>query len=189
MKKKINIYFNAPITLGFVMISLVALILNFITKGYTNHLLFATYKASIFDPLMYLRLFTHIFGHADITHFMNNMMFILLLGPILEEKYHEKLIYIILSVAFITGLFHNLFSNTALLGASGVVFAFILLASITGKDEGIPITLIIIAIFWIGNEIINGFMNHDNVSQMTHIIGGISGAGLGLLFKNKNFNE
>ena len=46
----------------------------------------------------------------------------------------------------ISDIIHNIIQpNVMLLGASGVVFAFILLASITGKEEGIPITLIMAA--------------------------------------------
>ena len=88
--------------------------------------------------------------------------------------------------ALVTGLVHNILQpNTMLLGASGVVFAFILLASITGKEEGIPVTLILVAILWLGQEFYNGINSSDNISQITHIIGGISGAIMGLFFKRK----
>lgn len=180
---KSKLYLNAPITLSFVAISLIALIISYITHGNSDILLFSTYKTSLTDPLMYLRLFTHIFGHIDITHFMNNMLYILLLGPILEEKYHEKLIGIIIIVAFSTGVIHNIFTDSILLGASGVVFAFILLASITGTQEGIPITLILVTILYLGTEVYNAFFIEDNISQLTHIIGGVSGASMGLIIK------
>jgi len=91
---------------------------------------------------------------------------------------------VILTVALVTGIIHNIIQpDVMLLGASGVVFAFILLASITGKDSGIPVTLILVAVLWLGKEIYAGFTSADNVSQITHIIGGLSGAILGMLFK------
>ncbi|MBQ1776000.1 MAG: rhomboid family intramembrane serine protease, partial [Erysipelotrichaceae bacterium] len=110
----------------------------------------------------------------------------LLLGPILEEKYHDRLITVILTTALVTGIIHNIIQpHVMLLGASGVVFSFILLASITGKEKGIPITLILVALLWLGQEIYNGIISADNVSQITHIIGGISGAVLGMMFKKR----
>ena len=185
-KNKIkHIYLNAPITMGFVLICCIVMVLDYITLGDSTTLLFSTYGSSAFSPLTYLRLFGHIFGHVNISHLINNMLFILLLGPILEEKYHKRLILVIAVTAIITGLVHNIFSpNTMLLGASGVVFSFILLSSITGNQKGIPITLIFVALLWIGGEIYDGINTVDNVSQITHIIGGISGAVLGMTFKD-----
>ncbi len=186
MKKHRLIYFNAPITLTFVGICLFVLGLDYLTHGVSTTKVFSTYASSFLDPLMYVRLIGHVFGHVSIDHLINNMLFILLLGPILEEKYGNKLMIVILVTALVTGIFHNIFSpNTMLLGASGVVFAFILLASITGSDSGIPITLILVAVLWIGGEIYDSVSTVDNVSQVTHIIGGISGAAMGLTFKRK----
>ena len=56
---------------------------------------------------------------------------------------------------------------------------------ITGKEKGIPITLILVAALWLGGEIYDGIVSADNVSQITHIIGGLSGAVLGMRFKHK----
>ncbi|MDO4197576.1 MAG: rhomboid family intramembrane serine protease [Erysipelotrichaceae bacterium] len=186
MKKKFVIYNNAPITLGFVLICCIVLIADFLTSGLSTDLFFCTYGSSWFNPMTYIRLIGHVFGHADIEHLISNMLYILLLGPILEEKYHDRLITVILTTAIVTGIVHNILQpDYVLLGASGVVFAFILLASITGKDNGIPVTLILVAILWLGQEVIAGVQNADNISQLTHIIGGLSGAILGLTFKKK----
>ena len=187
MKNKQHIYLNAPITLGFVGICILVLLLDLLTGGYSTDLLFSTYGSSLFDPLMYLRLIGHIFGHVDYNHLLSNMLYILLLGPILEEKYHDKLLYVISITALSTGIIHNLLQpNVQLLGASGVVFAFILLASVTGQEKGIPITLILVAFFWIGGEIIEGLSSADSISQLTHIIGGLTGGIFGMRFKRNN---
>lgn len=183
MKRK-HIYINAPITLTFSLICIVALLLNYISKGKTNLWLFSTYGSSLLSPMTYLRLFTHVFGHSDINHLMSNLLYILLLGPILEEKYGNKLIIVIFSTAIVTGLVHNLFSpNIMLLGASGVVFSFIILASITGNQDGIPLTLLIVALLWIGGEIYTGLTSIDSISQLSHIIGGLCGGVIGLMLK------
>lgn len=182
--KKFRIYINAPITLMFVIICLMTIILDSITNGSSTELFFSTYGSSWLSPMTYIRLIGHIFGHENLAHLVSNSLYLLLLGPILEEKYHDKIIIVIITTALITGLFHNIVSpDTMLLGSSGVVFAFILLASITGKENGIPITLILVAALWLGQEIYNGVASADNISQITHIIGGVSGALLGLIFK------
>ncbi len=184
-KKKTFIYLNAPITMYFVVICIAALALDYLTAGKSTILVFSTYSSSLLSPMTYIRLVCHIFGHGGIEHLVSNMLYILLLGPILEEKYHDRLIIVILTTAIVTGVVHNILQpHVMLLGASGVVFAFILLASITGKEKGIPITLILVALLWLGQEIYSGIINMDNVSQITHIIGGLSGAALGMFFKN-----
>ena len=183
MKRK-HIYINAPITLAFSLICILTLLLNYISHSKTNLLLFSTYGSSLLSPLTYIRLFTHVLGHANINHLMSNLLYILLLGPILEEKYGNRLIIVILTTAVVTGVIHNFLSpNVMLLGASGVVFSFIILASITGNEEGIPLTLIIVSVLWIGSEIYTGITTADSISQLTHITGGLCGGFIGLAFK------
>ena len=127
-------------------------------------LLFSTRADSWADPLMYLRLFTHVLGHADWGHLLANMSYILLLGPIHEEKYGWKDLLLVIAVtAFVTGVIHNvLFPGTILLGASGVVFAFILLTSFTEFREGeIPLTFILVAVLYLGQQIWDGLTVRD----------------------------
>ncbi|MBO4358200.1 MAG: rhomboid family intramembrane serine protease [Erysipelotrichaceae bacterium] len=183
-RKRFSIYFNAPITLGFVAICVIAYGLSYLTADLSTVMVFSTYGSSLLNPMTYVRLICHVFGHNSFNHLASNMMYILLLGPMLEEKYHDRLITVIVTTALVTGIVHNIIQpDIMLLGASGVVFAFILLASITGKENGIPITLILAAAIWIGQEIYNGMTEADNISQITHIIGGLSGTVLGLIYK------
>ena len=183
-KKSFRIYNNSPIIITFVLICLFALVLDKLTNGNSTYYIFSTYPSGIFNPFTYIRLICHVFGHGSISHLVSNMLYILFLGPMLEEKYHDRLITVIITTAIVTGLVHNIVDpNTMLLGSSGVVFAFILLASITGKEKGIPITLILVAALWLGQEVYNGLITSDNISQISHIIGGLSGALLGLMFK------
>lgn len=187
MRKRIIIYLNAPITITFVVICVIALILQYITGGTSTTLLFSTYGSSFLSPFTYIRLIGHIFGHADVMHLLSNMMYILILGPMLEEKYKDKLIYVILTTALVTGIINNIFfPNVKLLGSSGIVFAFILLSSVTGSGKGIPITSLIVAALWIGSEIYDMVTIQDNISQITHIIGGITGLLIGLRFKRND---
>ncbi len=181
MKFLKRIHYNAPVTLTFALICLVVLGLNKLTGGWTNLHLFMTYRSRLTDPLMYIRLFGHAIGHASWEHLVGNMLYILMLGPILEEKYGSKLILEMMAItAVLTGIIFNLLFDGALLGASGIVFMFIILASVTNAEKGrIPITFILICILYLGNEFINAF-HKDNISQLAHIIGGSLGGFFGL---------
>lgn len=188
MKKGLKISINSPVVLGFSAICLIALVLSIVTNGTTNKLLFMTYHSSLTNPLTYLRFFTHVFGHSGVEHFMGNITYILLLGPLLEEKYGSKLlIQSIVITAFITGIVNYiLFPNIALCGASGVVFTFILLSSFTGfKDREIPLTFILVAAIFLGQQVYEGIMLKDNISNLSHVLGGVVGSVLGYLL-NKN---
>ena len=181
-KKKLRITFNAPVVLSLVAISFTATLLNYITVGASGRLLFMTYHSALLSPLTWLRSFTHIFGHADWAHLIGNMSYLLLLGPMLEEKYSSQTLAAVIAItAFITSLVNYIFfPSVALCGASGVVFAFILLYSFTSFKEGeIPITFILVAIFFIGQQIWEGITVQDNISNMAHIVGGIIGGILG----------
>jgi GlpG protein len=81
----------------------------------------------------------------------------------------------------VTGVIHYiLFPGVMLMGASGVVFAFILLASFTNvKEREIPLTFLLVAVLYLGNQIYEGIAVQDNISQLTHIIGGMIGAIMG----------
>lgn len=183
-KTILRISFNSPVVLSFTLICLAAYLLNCLTNGKSNLLLFEVYRSPLTNPLTYVRMFTHVLGHASWSHLINNMTLLLVIGPLLEEKYGSAdLIIVTVTTAFVTGIVHFIFfPGTALLGASGVVFAYILLSSFACiKDGSIPLTFILVTILYIGGQIVDGVFIKDNVSNLTHIIGGIIGAFFGYL--------
>ena len=170
--------YNSPVILTFALISLAALLLNYLTHGASNTLVFSVYRARLTDPLTYVRVFGYIFGHANYEHFISNFTIILLVGPMLEEKYGSMpLLKMMLFTTVLTALIQMIFfPHTALLGASGIAFMLILLSSFTNLQRGrIPVTLILVTLIFLSGEIIDGVTKNDNVSQMGHIIGGICG--------------
>ena len=182
---KMRVSINAPVVLGIVGISFVATLLGYITGGITSRVIFTTYRSALWSPMTYLRAFTHIFGHADWQHFVGNMSYLLLLGPMLEEKYGSRTLAGVVAVTAFSTSFVNyvLFPNVALCGASGVVFAFILLSSFTSFKQGeIPLTFILVSVIFIGQQIFEGIFVRDNVSNLSHIVGGIVGGFLGYMF-------
>ena len=184
MKKKgLRLQYNSPVVLSFALLSFGVLLLGLLTGGRSNTLLFSVYRSSLLDPLTWPRFFLHVLGHASFTHYISNMMLILVIGPPLEEKYGGRaLLWAIAVTALISGLVHWLFfPGSALLGASGIVFMMIVMSSLAGmKDGAIPVTLILVLILYVGGEIVKGVALSDNVSQLTHVIGGLCGAFLGM---------
>ncbi len=76
--------------LTFFLLSLGVLALDGATAGWTTSHLFCVYRSSLKDPLFYIRLFGHVLGHADLSHFLNNMLLFLVIGPPMEEKYGSE---------------------------------------------------------------------------------------------------
>ena len=82
--------YNAPVILTFTLIAFFALLLDMLTNGWANDKIFSVGFVGWLNPMQYVRLFTHIIGHSGYDHFINNFTMILLVGPMLEEKYGSK---------------------------------------------------------------------------------------------------
>lgn len=181
---KFKITFNSPAILTFALACVAVQALNMLTHGESNRALFSTYRSSLVNPLTWVRCVTHVLGHADWGHLLNNMMLLLVLGPMLEEKYGTKnIVFVMVATAVATAVVNMIFfPNVALLGASGIVFAMVLLSSITSTDgHTIPLTFILVAVLYIGQQVYEGLFVADNISQMGHIVGGLVGTALGFV--------
>ena len=191
-RPKLKISFNSPAILTFALACVVVQVLNVLTHGASNRVLFSTYRSSLLNPLTWLRCVTHVLGHADWGHLLNNMMLLLVLGPMLEEKYGSaNIAFIMLATAVATAVVNMVFfPNVALLGASGIVFAMVLLASITSTDGNtIPLTFILVAVLYIGQQVYEGIFVADNISQVGHIVGGLVGSVLGFVMNRAKMNR
>ena len=182
-----RIQYNAPVVLTFALLSILVLGLAQLTGGSSDRLLFSVYRAPLTDPLMYPRLFLHVLGHANMAHYLNNFMIILIIGPMLEEKYGAKNIVIMMVItAFITGILHIAIAENAKLGASGIVFMMILLGSFANIQRGkIPLTLILAVAVFLGREVVSAITLDNNIAYMSHIVGGICGAIFGFTQHNR----
>lgn len=170
-----RITFNAPFILTFTLIATIVLTFslafgvsfNFLTVNGDFHAQsWQTYSGMLLYPLR----------HVNISHLVGNFGIILLLGPILERKFGwKKLLGMCLITTLVIAIVHIFISDSRLVGASGLVFMFIVLASLidsTGKD--IPLTFILVAVLFLGQEIVGSFRD-DTISQMAHICGGLMG--------------
>jgi len=109
----------------------------------------------------------------------------------LEEKYGSATMLIMIVItALVTGISFKVASFGSLLGASGVAFMLILLSSFVNLRRGmIPLTFILVVIAYIGQEVYRGFTLNNNVSYLTHIIGGLCGAVLGFYVNKTRMEE
>jgi membrane associated rhomboid family serine protease len=177
---KMKIKYNAPTVLSFAFLSALILILNqTFLRGITQAWFMVLGRGS-FSPSRirsWITLFTHVVGHADLNHLIANFGVILLIGPILEENYGSLSLLLMIAVtALVTGTMNVLFFPSSLLGASGVVFMMILLASFTNFNKGeIPLTFILVLVLYLGRELVNSFKS-DNISEFAHIVGGFCGS-------------
>ncbi len=178
-----KIKYNAPVTLTYALVSICVVVLSsngILLKIFTSpaHLVFS-------NPVFYPRLVLYIAAHADWGHLTGTFIIVLIVGPLLEEKYGSgQLLEMILMTAVSTALLNALFFSSSLIGGSGIVFMLILLSSFSNiKAKEIPLTFIIIAALFIGTEVVS-ILKVDKVSQFSHLAGGLIGAGYGF-FRDK----
>jgi membrane associated rhomboid family serine protease len=136
----------------------------------------------------WVSLLSHAAGHSSWSHLAANFSLILLIGPMLEESYGSlALLVMIVTTALVTGILNVLFFTTGLMGASGVVFMMILLASFTNFSRGeIPLTFILVLILYLGDQLLKSF-NTDNISHFAHIAGGFCGSLFGFFIPPRRY--
>ena len=186
--------YNAPVILTYFFICLIILMIDKLCKGKFSATFFTTYKNdSLLNPLTYFKLVSHSLGHADWDHLYSNFIKILLIGPLIEEKYGSiNLLIAMILTSLIIGIVNKVFGKGGILGASGVAYMLILLSSFVNMENGkIPITLTLIILFFVVDEVIKLFRRKkDGVSHLGHITGAICGIILGMLALNGlDFNK
>ena len=172
-----RIQYNAPVVLTFSLLATVVLFINYATGGALEQwtILRPTFSVTSIDS--YLSILFYVLGHSGPDHLIGNLSFILLIGPIAEEKYGSaNLLTMFILTAILTGIANLLLFNSGILGASGIVFMLILLVSFANTHEGrIPLTFILVFALYLGKEVMAS-VDSDNISQFGHIIGGILGS-------------
>jgi len=174
----LKIRYNSPVILTYCLASAGVLTLNTVFgESFIVQFFSSPSRFYLSDPIFYVRMFSYVFGHADWNHYLANFLLILLVGPLLEEKYGSfRLLLMIVLSTIITSISNILLFDSSLIGSSGISFMLITLASFSNiKRNEIPLTFLIVAILFLGREILN-IIQDDNISQFSHVIGGIMGA-------------
>ena len=175
--------FNTPFTIYFSIAALVVFLFSGNFSEDTNpFILSGTMHPD--QVKWYIGLVGYPLAHGNFQHLLGNFSIILLLGPILENNYGwKKLLIFSLITCVLTAVLHIAFWDIGLLGASGIVFMFIILSSLMHiKENEIPITFILVTLLYLGQEVMASFQN-DNISHFAHIMGGVTGIYFGFFWK------
>ena len=174
--------YNAPVTLSFSILAALVFLANYLLGGAINT--YFTSPSSLHSPADYFKLISHIAGHASWKHLVNNFLIILMLGPLLEEKYGSALIlFMIATTAALTAVISMFLLHNVILGASGIVFMFMVLSSLVNREyDEVPLTFVIVILFYLSSEIAAALLVNDGIAHSAHLIGGGIGGLFGFLF-------
>ena len=138
----------------------------------------------------YWQFLTYMFTHATVSHFIFNMLSLYIFGTAVERRVgsREFLLYYLLT-GVLSGvasyaMFYVANTNTVLLGASGAIYALLMLFSVLYPRSVIyvfgliPVQAPLLIILYFIIELISGLIAHDGVAHMTHL----SGLVFGLLY-------
>ena len=183
----LKLTYDAPATLSFAFICLALfaadffLLKNQLTLNYLSSPTAAggklPFMASNF--LSYVRLFTFGFGSHSASLLVSGMIFILLLGPSMEERYGTVVIAVMMIVCLLfSGVLNACFSKNPLTGSSCIVFMMIFLnafASLSKKK--IPVSFLAVFILFIFREIFESSSDADGfIKIIINIAGGLCGS-------------
>lgn len=176
---RLRITYNAPVILTFAIAAVVAFLVE---QAVPSSRVWFYAHPNLHGAPAWVGLVGHILGHESWDHLLGNFMLILLIGPILEERHGSwRLFVMIIVTALVTGLVNAAIANENLLGASGIAFMMILLASMANVRSGeIPLTFLAVAVVYLGGELVHSFRD-DHISHFAHLIGGSVGAIFGFL--------
>lgn len=166
MKKKIkfNVSFDAPVTITFAILSLALfLISTYLLKDKAGGLLLAsatksggTMPFAASNATSYFRTFLYVFGGKEISAVIFNLIFILLLGPSLEEYYGSILVAVCYFItAVFAGVLNACFCSTSLQGCSCIVMMMIFLSALVSVSKHkMPVSSVLVLILCIVNIVL-----------------------------------
>ncbi|MBR5401865.1 MAG: rhomboid family intramembrane serine protease [Treponema sp.] len=157
-KLKLKFVYDAPVTLSFALVILLLFVLDkYVFKGSLSGqwLLSPTAEGGVLpfafsDFHSIARLFLHVFGYTDAPFLICNMIFVLLLGPAMEERYGSVIIGIMIFVAALfSGVLNACFCKVPACGAEPVVFMLVLLCTMMhlSRSKVSASSLAVIALF------------------------------------------
>ena len=162
-----KIVVNAPVLLGFVLLCVTIHIVSSVFPGFSKILGMDDRFTQFWNPFSYISFVSHVLAHSDWGHLQGNMVHLLLVGPAVEHSFGSTNLFLIIIIVAVSSAFVHLAIGKAYtfqLGASGVVFACILLSSLVTASNGtIPLSFVIVATWWMGGEMWNFFFAGDAV--------------------------
>lgn len=191
---KFNFFYDSPVSQSFVIFTVFLFLLDIIffkLKINSNFLLSPTAKSGVLpfafgDIKTWFRLFLYVFGGTDKVLLFTNLLFIVLIGPSMEERYGSFIIGIMFLVStFFTGVLNSCFCKNSLAGCSNVVFTLLILNALSYfKKQTVCATSVSMVLLFICREF---FISNVNGVLGTIIIlaGGLCGSLLAFLTSPK----
>ena len=191
-----NTILNRKFPYSYWNVTSIFIAINFIMFCLTGFLfpslkyIFSLVPSYILYRRYYWQFLTYMFTHATVSHFIFNMLSLYIFGTAVERRVgsREFLLYYLLT-GVLSGLasyamFYVANTNTVLLGASGAIYALLMLFSVLYPRSVIyvfgliPVQAPLLIILYFIIELISGLTAHDGVAHMTHL----SGLVFGLLY-------
>lgn len=133
-------------------------------------------------------LVTNIFVHSDVSrHWFNNMLYIALLGPVIEVYYGRLKTIIMIAITAASTSFCYFLMNMSCCGMSDICYMFIILHCFCKKKSVITFTCIFLMITQLGSELKAIIFAKDMVGHGAHFLGGMFGLLFGLI--NSKFEK
>ena len=190
-KNSLKFIFDSPVVLVFSVVSTVINITDLILKLNLSEKIFECPGAKsvpAFDfksALSYVKLVIYPFGGENSTSFFLNIGFILLLGPVLEERYGSIMLALMIFItSLVGGVLTACVSTFGISGCGGIVFMMIILSvlSVFVKRQ-LPVSWIFIFALYLAFSLfsgkkISGFMPfmQNNVPVFIQLASGICGS-------------
>lgn len=189
-KKKIKIKFvyDSPVALSFAIITVLIFLLNsFVLKGRVNSFFYAPTNASGEFPFVfsgvnsYLRLALYQFGYFDLSFLFADLIIILLLGQILEERYGSVIMALMMFFSSLfSGVLNACFCKERLCGAASIVIMMVFLNTLTSiSKKKVSVLSIITIAFVICREFFarnGGFKDSGFMGVIITVAGGLCGS-------------
>lgn len=161
-KFSLKFAYDAPVTLSFAFISIVLFVIDLILKKVDLSLLILSSPTSakgslpfeLNNALSYFRILLYGFGGTTPV-LIYNLIFVLLLGPGIEEKYGSVVIGIMMMFSSLfAGVLNSCFGTIPLKGCVSMVFMLIFLNSFTSfTNKKVPLSFITVFVLFILSQI------------------------------------
>ena len=190
--KNIKIIFDSPVALTLVLCCLILFIFCKIMPQNVNEKILAFFSTPIikqngkvinfFNFSPYLKLFLHIFAHANFFSLFLNLSIILLLAPQIENLYGSRLFFLMILIAsLVSGVLAFCFVPFSLQGTQSVCFLLIVLYVFNSiKKHALPLSAIILLILFVIFSITAGY---GGLAQIVNILGGFCSSLFGIIPK------
>lgn len=142
-KNKINFAYDSPVALSFAIITILLFVMNaLVTKGRIDVFFYAptnsggAFPFNLKDVASYLRLVLYQFGYFDLSFLFADLIIILLLGQILEERYGSVIMGLMMFFSTLfSGVLNACFGKEKLCGAASIVIMMVFLNALTSISK------------------------------------------------------